>query len=136
MLRYLKVTNVVIFIVTFIVFIFVMSYLGTAVLSNSAAVTGVIESGVYSAAAAHDADVKNSVLSEDQPELTVEQSDVAMPYSCYECSVKFESFRELTAHLMMHAILTPFCCGHCRQPFADADETIQHFHYSCSQLAS
>ena len=116
-----------------------MSYLGTASLQNSTAVSGVIESGVYSAAAAHDSDAEDSVHndSKDQPELTVQQSVVdALPCSCYECPVKFETIRELTAHLMMHAMLKPFSCGRCLQPFAEADETKQHFNNSCSLLSS
>mgnify|MGYP003417182969 CR=1 FL=1 len=118
-----------------ILFLFVVSYIGTVCLQNSTAVTGVVEIGVYSAAAAHDSDAKDSVHSEDQPELTVQQFDVdAMPCSCYECSVKFESTRELTTHLMMHAILKPFCCGRCLQPFAEADETMQHFNKACWML--
>ena len=80
-------------------------------------------------------DTDDSVHSEDQPEQTVQQSDVdAMSCSCYECPVKFESIRELTAHLMMHAMLKPFSCGRCLQPFADADETKQHFYKTCNML--
>ncbi len=113
-------------IITLIAFVFVISYLETASLQISTAITGVV-----------DLDAEDSVHSEDQPELKVQQSDVdALPSSCYECSVKFESMRELTAHLMMHAVLKPFSCGRCLQPFAEADETKQHFHYSCSLLAS
>ena len=110
-----------------------MSYLGTACLQNSAAVTDVKESCICSLAAAHSLDAEDSVHSEDQSKLNVQQSDVDdLPCSCYECLVKFESIRELTAHLMMHAMLKPFSCGRCLQPFAEADETKQHFLYSCS----
>ena len=57
-----------------------MLYLGAASLQNSTAVIGVVERGVYSAATAHESDAEDSVHSEDQPELTVQQSDVdAMP---------------------------------------------------------
>ena len=57
-------------------------------------------------------------------------------HSCRECPVMFESIRDLTAHLMMHAMLKPFSCGHCLQPFSEADETKQHFYNTCSLLHS
>ena len=58
-----------------------------------------------------------------------DQFDGAILYHCYECPVKFESIRDLTAHMMMHAMLKPFCCGRCLQSFAGAEETVQHFNF-------
>ena len=77
---------------------------------------------VFQASYSSEFNVRQQLVSED------------LPIVCYECPVKFDSIRELTAHMMMHAVLKPFSCGRCLQPFAEADKTKQHFYNSCRLL--
>ena len=74
------------------------------------------------------------VPSSGDPHDPTSHHDVLEHYDCNECPEQFVYLRDLTAHLMMHAMLKPFGCGRCLQPFAEADETIQHFYDNCPMI--